>query len=66
MTACMMCNKPAVKRLTWVNAEGSGVGGGMHGGPMCEPCMEFIWDALSRFPAARETVTIWPLEDNAK
>lgn len=58
---CILCNKPAVKRFTWVNHDGSGVGGGYQGGPMCEVDMEFMWDALSRFPAARDSVTISPL-----
>ena len=58
---CDLCGKPAIKRFTWVNDSGSGIGGGQQGGPMCENCMEFMWDALSRFPVARETVTIWPL-----
>ena len=61
---CIMCNAPAVKRLTWVNDAGSGVGGGMQGGQMCFECMEFMNDALSRFPMARETVTIWPIGRN--
>jgi hypothetical protein len=59
---CDLCEKPAIKRFTWVNDAGSGIGGGQQGGPMYEACMEFMWDALSRFPNARETTTIWPLE----
>ena len=58
---CDMCGKPATKRITWVNDSGSGIGGGQQGGPMCYECGEFIWDALSRFPVAKETFTIWPL-----
>lgn len=61
-TKCTYCGKPSEKRMTWVNDSASGIGGGMQGGPMCAPCMEFTWDALSRFPKAKETVTIWPLD----
>jgi hypothetical protein len=61
VTKCILCEKPAEKRLTWVNDTGSGVGGGMQGGPMCFNCMSFMDDALSRFPMARDTLTIWPL-----
>ena len=58
-----MCGEaPAVKHFTWVNDEGSGIGGGQQGADMCEACMNFMWDALSRFPVARETVTFWPLQ----
>ena len=58
---CALCGCTAVRRFTWVNDAGSGIGGGMQGGPMCDSCMSFMWDALDRFPVARETVTIWPL-----
>jgi hypothetical protein len=58
---CALCGCTAVRRFTWVNDSGSGIGGGMQGGPMCDSCMSFMWDALDRFPVARETVTIWPL-----
>ena len=61
MAACILCNKPAVKKFTWVNDAAPGVGGGQQGGPMCEPDMAMMWDQLSRFPVSRETVTIWPL-----
>lgn len=61
MTACILCNGRAEKRFTWVNDAGSGIGGGMQGGPMCYNCMEHMDDMLCRFPVARETVTIWPL-----
>lgn len=60
MTKCIMCeNADAAKKFTWVNSGDEGVGGGMQGGDMCEPCMSLMWDAL--FPLARETVTIWPI-----
>jgi hypothetical protein len=58
---CCLCSALAVKQATWVNDSVCGVGGGLQGGPMCENCLEFMWDALSRFPVARETWTIWPL-----
>jgi hypothetical protein len=66
MPKCTLCPKPAVKRLTWVNDSGSGIGGGLQGGPMCLDCMSFINDALSRFPVARDAITIWPLEAQAE
>jgi hypothetical protein len=50
------CAGKAVRQFTWVTPNG-----GMQGGPMCDSCMSFMWDALDRFPVARETVTIWPL-----
>lgn len=62
---CIMCGKPAVKSMTWVNASDSGVGSGPQGGAMCEPCMELVSASLDRFPAARETLTIWPLRVEA-
>lgn len=65
MTTCTMCQKQAEKRFTWVNDTGAGKGAGLQGGPMCDHCMEFMWDALSRFPTAEETVTIWPLKEAA-
>lgn len=43
-------------------AHRAGIGGGQQGGPICEPCMSIIWDALSRIPTARETETIKPLK----
>lgn len=63
---CEICREAAaVKRFTWVNDAGSGIGGGQQGANMCEACMSFMWDALSRFPNAKETTTIWPLETAA-
>ena len=59
--ACILCNGPAVKRFTWVNGDGSGVGGGLQGGAMCERDMQLMWDALDRFPVAKSSVTIWSL-----
>lgn len=61
---CGICSqKPAERYFTWVNQEGSGVGGGLHGERMCFDCMRDMSDALSRFPVARDTVTIWPLDN---
>lgn len=59
---CEWCAvKPAEKRFTWVNSAGSGIGSSMQGACMCSDCMESMWDSLSRFPNAKETVTLWPL-----
>ena len=60
--SCVLCDKVAEKQLTWVNCSGSGIGGGLQGGPMCFSCMDFMNDALSRFPTASQTLTIWPLD----
>ena len=50
------CGGKAVRRFTWVTANG-----GVQGGPMCEACMQSMWNALERYPNVRETVTICPL-----
>ena len=57
---CTICTGKAVRSFTWVNAS-SGIGGGEQGGPMCESCMQSMWNALERYPNVRETVTICPL-----
>jgi hypothetical protein len=62
MTNCVMCQKPAEKHFAWVNTGGSGVGASTQGGNMCFACMSLTWDALSRFPNAREAVTISPIK----
>ena len=61
-TLCEMCGTtPAEKHVTWVNDGGSGIGGGLQGCPMCYACGQNMWDALSRFPNAASTVTLYPL-----